>query len=142
MSYITQDFCMPGYLVLIFLILLLVVFFLAKNRTKRIQFLEKVQLQTIYDNIAFANELLELGLSDEQIQELRDKFTPENDSEDNKRVWLTTKMGGIDLDEPHLEEGVMFKITSPKEVGNQFSEEEKRDLRKRTLEKIQKEKQK
>jgi len=81
MSYITQNFCMPGYLVLIFLILLLVVFFLARNRTKRIKYLEYVQLKEVDDNIAFVHELKKRGLSDEDIQALRDKYQPEN-SED------------------------------------------------------------
>ena len=86
MSILTHKFCMSGYLVLIFLFLLLIVLYLARKRTKRIKYLEYVQLKVIDDNIAFEKELKKRGLSDEEIQKLRDKFQPENDSDD-KRVW-------------------------------------------------------
>ena len=83
MSMFTQNFCMSGYLAILFLVLLLIVFYLARIRTKRIKYLEYVQLKVIDDNIAFEKELRKRGLSDEEIQELRDKFKPEYDSVDN-----------------------------------------------------------
>jgi len=95
MSFLTQKFYVSGYLVLIFLILLLVVFFLARNRTKRIKYLEYVQLKVVDDNIAFVDELKKRGLSDKEIQELRDKYQPENSEEDNKRVWQSNSAGEV-----------------------------------------------
>jgi hypothetical protein len=57
MDILNQHFCMSGYLVLLFLVLLSFVLYLARARSKRIRYLEYVQLKVIDDNIAFENEL-------------------------------------------------------------------------------------
>jgi hypothetical protein len=86
------EYIVTGYWLFSGMLLLFLILFLVNKRSKRIKYLEKVQLKVIDDNIAFVRKLKELGLSDADIQSLRDKFEPEKD---DKRVWQSNGAGEV-----------------------------------------------
>jgi len=82
MNMLYNNYNITGFEMLFFLLMMVVILVIANKRSKRIKYLEKVQIKTIDDNIAFKRELQEkFEYSDEQIQSLRDKTQPENDME-------------------------------------------------------------
>ena len=62
-------------------ITLVIIIFRDRKKSKKVMEQDKTIVQIADDYIALRNELLLRGMSEEEIQVLRDKFTPENDGD-------------------------------------------------------------